>query len=86
MFAPEIHKAAHRRSYLPWLEPLQNLGILLGSRGHARHHRDEHDASYCVVTGWWNPVLDWAGAWSRLDALVALFTYSSLGRWSKAGR
>ena len=71
MFAPEIHKAAHKRSYRAWMAPLSDLGLLLGCRAHARHHQGHHGASYCVVTGWCNPLLDRSDAWNRLDTFVA---------------
>lgn len=49
---------------------LQRAGILLSSREHAVHHRSPHAVKYCIVNGWWNPVLDSLGVFSALEKVI----------------
>jgi sterol desaturase/sphingolipid hydroxylase (fatty acid hydroxylase superfamily) len=65
LVTPEIHKWAHRARGSRFIEPLQRAGLLISPEAHAEHHRIERHA-YCVVTGWWNPVLDYVGVWRML--------------------
>jgi ubiquitin-conjugating enzyme E2 variant len=51
---------------------LQRRGLLLSPEMHARHHRAEHDRSYCVTSGWLNPWLDRIRFFERLGALLRL--------------
>jgi ubiquitin-conjugating enzyme E2 variant len=38
---------------------------------HAVHHRAAHDCSYCVTSGWLNPLLDRVDFFRRLEAALA---------------
>ncbi len=65
-----LHRAAHAgvpRGPLRWL---QRVGLALAPAAHARHHRRPHDCSYCITTGWLNPLLDRARFWQRLERLL----------------
>lgn len=66
----EVHRYAHQPSSSPaWLRVLQQIGIIQSPREHARHHRPPHDANFCVLTDWLNPVLEELGFWGRLGRL-----------------
>ncbi len=56
----EIHCWAHRspRENGKVITYLQKAKILQSPRGHAIHHTDPKDRSYCTVTDWLNPLLD----------------------------
>jgi ubiquitin-conjugating enzyme E2 variant len=62
-----VHRAAHAApSRGPW-RALQRAGLALVPAAHARHHRRPHDRSYCITTGWWNPLLDRVRFWERAE-------------------
>jgi hypothetical protein len=65
--ANEVHRYAHQPSTATaWLGVLQQIGIIQSPREHARHHRPPHDANYCILTDWLNPLLEAAHFWHRL--------------------
>jgi ubiquitin-conjugating enzyme E2 variant len=62
LVTPEIHKWSHGARGVRLVAPLQRAGLLISPAAHAAHHRSDGSA-YCVVTGWWNPLLDGLGFW-----------------------
>jgi len=70
LFAPELHKLAHRGSSNPFLKALFDAGILLSTEAHSRHHRGDHREAMAVVTGWTNPLFDRLRFFPRLDRLL----------------
>jgi hypothetical protein len=44
----------------PPLLPLapQEAGLLIGRKAHGAHHRAPFEGNYCIVSGWWNELLD----------------------------
>ena len=68
-FTNVIHGWAHGNAprLVGWL---QRAGLLLPPEHHEAHHRSPHDCAYCITTGWFNPLLDRAGAWGRLERLI----------------
>jgi hypothetical protein len=66
----EIHRFAHQPSSATvWLGVLQQIGVIQSPREHARHHRPPHDANFCILTDWLNPLLEAVGFWTRLEGL-----------------
>jgi hypothetical protein len=49
---------------------LQQRGLILSQRQHARHHSGSNDRAYCVTCGWLNPVLDRFQIFSRIESGV----------------
>jgi hypothetical protein len=69
--ANEVHRYAHEPSSAPaWLAVLQQVGLVQSPRDHARHHRPPHDANFCVLTDWLNPLLEATGFWRHLGNLT----------------
>ncbi len=48
----------------------QDAGVLVGRRMHGAHHRAPFEANYAIVSGWWNPILDKAGFFRKLEKFV----------------
>lgn len=67
----QLHAWAHAPRVPRGVAWLQAHGWVLAPRAHARHHRGTHDRAYCVTTGWWNPLLDRAQVFTRLEALLS---------------
>jgi plasmanylethanolamine desaturase len=70
--ANEVHKWAHRTRaengrLITWL---QQVGLLQSPLHHARHHTDPKNTHYCVLTNYWNPLLERVGLWTRLEWLI----------------
>lgn len=67
----EVHRFAHQPSAAtPIIRMLHQTGLLQSPKGHAAHHRPPQTANYCVLTDWLNPLLEFAGIWSRLERLA----------------
>ncbi len=68
----EIHCWAHRspRENGPVITFLQKAKLLQSPRGHATHHTDPKDRSYCTVTDWLNPVLDRFDFFARIERFL----------------
>jgi ubiquitin-conjugating enzyme E2 variant len=54
----QLHAWAHSDCVSRPVAWLQRWGLILSPERHAVHHRGGFDRSYCVTTGWMNPVLD----------------------------
>lgn len=67
----QFHAWAHAEHVPPAIAWLQRKHLLLSPRAHAVHHDHGFDRSYCVTTGWWNPLLDRIRLFSRLEARIA---------------
>lgn len=66
----EVHRYAHEPSAAPgWIRVFQQIGLLQSPKVHASHHRPPHDASFCILTDWLNPVLEALGFWRTLGRL-----------------
>lgn len=60
ILAQQFHSWAHtKRSQLPAsVALLQDVGILVSTAEHCRHHRQPFNSNYCIVAGFWNKFLD----------------------------
>lgn len=50
---------------------LQRCHLLLAPAAHASHHQGANADAYCVLSGWWNPLLDGIGFWRQLERLAS---------------
>ncbi|CCW71812.1 unnamed protein product [Phytomonas sp. Hart1] len=66
----EIHKWSHQVRPHRIVRKLASWGIILSPKMHRKHHVDPFDCSYCITTGWMNPVLDRVNFWRHLEMLV----------------
>lgn len=68
----EFHKWSHMtKGEAPqWVNQLQDLGLTIGRKSHAQHHRAPYDGNYCIVSGACNPWLDESGFFRRLEHIV----------------
>eukprot|EP00884_Botryococcus_braunii_P016703 jgi/Botrbrau1/3716/Bobra.0363s0003.1 len=41
---------------------LQEAGILVSRKAHGAHHKAPFEGNYCIVSGFWNPILDQGGS------------------------
>lgn len=75
-FCQEFHKWSHtlRSQCHPFVNWLQDVGILVHRKAHLRHHKAPYETNYCIVTGHMNPLLDRTGFFTGLGALIASWT------------
>ena len=56
----------------------QGAGVLVSRKAHGAHHRAPFEGNYCIVSGFWNPILDAGGSpdgfFRRLERFVAART------------
>jgi ubiquitin-conjugating enzyme E2 variant len=67
------HRYAHAEAPPRWVQLLQKLHLLIPPAVHARHHEAPFNRSYCITTGWLNPLLDRLQFWKALDQLAQFF-------------
>lgn len=67
--ANEIHAFSHQKCN--WLiKMLQDTNIFQGPKGHAIHHKAPFDCSYCVMSGFLNPLLDTFKVWYYIELVI----------------
>lgn len=69
----EAHRQAHMNRPAAWVARLQNAGVLVSQKMHAKHHRGAHASSYCILAGACNPILDRIGFFRVVEGLVFRF-------------
>lgn len=70
----EVHKWAHQARPPAFVRPLRFCRVVLTPSAHMKHHRGNHDRSYCITTGWMNWVLDRTNFWRRVEEIVTAMT------------
>lgn len=70
----EIHKWSHQANQALIVRTLMDYHLLLSPVAHRRHHKDPFDKSYCITTGWMNPLLDAIHFWRALEHIVTSAT------------
>jgi hypothetical protein len=63
----QLHMWAHMERPPRLARWLQNTRLVLTPDGHARHHANDFQTSYCITTGWLNPLLDALRFFPRLE-------------------
>jgi ubiquitin-conjugating enzyme E2 variant len=67
-----FHRWAHEADPPRVARLLQRVRLAVGPEHHSAHHRRGRD-TYCVTTGWLNPLLDWLQLFPRIErALLPL--------------
>ncbi len=79
MATNQFHMWAHAESVPPTVRWLQGRGVILSPARHAVHHCGKFDRSYCMTSGFLNPLLDRINFFGRLErgirALDNTFTF-----------
>jgi sterol desaturase/sphingolipid hydroxylase (fatty acid hydroxylase superfamily) len=66
----QFHKWAHQqRPALP-VRWLQASGLILSPAHHSRHHTRPYRRSFCITTGWLDPLLDRTRIFERIEHVV----------------
>lgn len=66
----QFHCWAHSASPPSFVRRMQHWGLILSPERHAVHHGRDHDRSYCVTSGWLNPLLDRIRFFDRVEHLI----------------
>ena len=84
----QFHAWSHmKKSELPEaVDWLQSQGLLVSRRDHGQHHKAPFEGHYCIVSGFWNPILDQNGSddafFRQLERLVHKVTGVEPRCWS----
>lgn len=70
-----VHKWAHmkRSEKNVVIHLLQKVKILQHKRHHGHHHRKPFDSYFCVMTNFWNPILEKLYFWEGMIHFLRLF-------------
>lgn len=74
MLTNQVHKwshQAHQNKIISWL---QKYGVILSPKAHKKHHSKPYTESYCITTGWLNPLLDKIRFFRGLEWLISSLT------------
>jgi ubiquitin-conjugating enzyme E2 variant len=61
-----FHKWAHSQEPPVFAIKLQTMGLILTPKAHKKHHNN-HSKSFCVTSGWLNPMLDYINFFHYLE-------------------
>ncbi len=67
MATNQFHRWAHAPSVPGPVRWLQRHGVILSPERHALHHGGRFDRSYCMTSGWMNPLLDRIDFFGRIE-------------------
>ncbi len=67
MATNQFHMWAHAPSVPGPVRWLQRRGVILSPERHALHHSGHFDRSYCMTSGWMNPLLDRIDFFGRIE-------------------
>lgn len=70
----QAHKYAHMHSPPAFIFFLQKSRVLLVRSDHQKHHSAPFVKSYCITTGWLNPLLNTLRFWRLLERAVTKVT------------
>ena len=84
VLSQQFHAWSHmKKSQLPELVvKAQEAGVLLSRKAHGAHHRPPFRGNYCIVSGWWNELLDGSGFFLRLEKSIFAATGVAPRCWS----
>ena len=85
MFTNQLHKWSHMPNPPKVARWLQRAHLILTPEEHRRHHTQPHVHSYCITTGWMNPLLNTLGFWRVLERGIQGLT-GALPREDDLGR
>jgi hypothetical protein len=72
ILSQEFHKWSHmtKTQLNPFILALQNYGVTVDRISHANHHVAPYDGNYCIVSGFWNKMLDQSGVLRRIEKII----------------
>jgi hypothetical protein len=70
MFTNQLHKWAHMPRAPRLARWLQGCRLILTPQAHRGHHTRPFAHSYCITTGWLNPLLNTIGFWRHLERVL----------------
>ena len=70
MFTNQVHKWAHMPKPPRIARYLQRAHLVLTPTDHRHHHTHPFIHSYCITTGWMNPILNRLHFWRGLEWLI----------------
>jgi ubiquitin-conjugating enzyme E2 variant len=84
VLSQQFHAWSHmKKSQLPELVvKAQEAGLILSRKAHGAHHRPPFRGNYCIVSGWWNELLDGSGFFLRMERSVFAATGVAPRCWS----
>ena len=72
-----------KKSELPELVlAAQDAGLLVSRRDHGQHHKAPFEGHYCIVSGYWNSILDESGLFRKLEQAIFKQTGVAPRCWS----
>lgn len=74
MLTNQAHKLAHKDRTSSVIRLLQNVRILLVRSDHQKHHSKPFVESYCITTGWMNPLLNRIRFWRGAEKVITALT------------
>eukprot|EP00210_Caulerpa_lentillifera_P006755 g6455.t1 len=85
ILSQQFHAWAHTRpkELNPWVLKLQKAGVLISTSVHCLHHRKPFNCNYCIVSGFWNPILDQSGILYSLEKVIYLYTGVKPRSWNE---
>ncbi|CAL5223346.1 g5849 [Coccomyxa viridis] len=77
----QFHAWAHmKKSQLPPIvDQMQEAGLLVSRRVHGAHHKAPFEGNYCIVSGFWNPILDAGGSDASFFRKLERFVLAKTG-------
>ncbi len=84
VLSQQFHAWSHiKKSQLPELVcKAQDVGLLLSRKSHGAHHRPPFKGNYCIVSGWWNEILDGSGFFMKMEKTIYNVTGVAPRCWS----
>lgn len=88
LFHMYSHKNAHgdpKEGWQKWeaktVRTMQKLGLAIGNKEHATHHRLPWNSDFCIVSGQMNKVFDKIGFWPKYEKAVFSLTGKAPESW-----
>jgi ubiquitin-conjugating enzyme E2 variant len=70
----QVHKWSHQNRVPAFVAWMQRRGIILSTPEHEKHHRAPFAISYCITTGWLNPLLNRVRFFRRVERMITSMT------------
>ena len=84
VLSQQFHAWSHmKKSELPAIVlKAQEMGVFVARRDHGQHHKAPFEGHYCIVSGYWNPILDDSGFFRKLEKFIYKQTGVAPRCWS----
>lgn len=81
ILSQEFHKYSHMTQPPAIMAKLQETGLVLSRKAHGAHHSSPFEGNYCILTGWWNELLDSSNFFRKLEKVVYQVTGEEPNCW-----